>query len=607
MTTQAIRVLLVDDEESIRAPLAHHLEKHHRYIVDTAANGNEALQLLQDSGYDVIIIDQVLEGDISGKELLKEIKKEYPGIPLIATTGWGMTEEAVDILRMGAYRYLAKPFNVDELALTIQFAAEEGRTRLEGKYMAALVKVSQGLTQTTRQDEQLALVWNFVREQLDVSTFFVGLNTSDKKKIHFPLAYDDAQSIKLPDIVLGKIRTEWGLAGYVIRTGHELIWSTLDEEKKISQTKGIAPYIIKGRHPASCICIPLRIGERILGVIAAQSYQANAITPVLQNALRSLSGQISVALDNSRLFAETEQRAIDIEYQANRLSALQQLTLILNSSLDLKEILTKTCQAAVNLFQADHSSLVLFDPDYLHGRVVAEYPEMGMRGMPLRGIPAEEHLVENLTPIIINDVRSENTLGEIREILSDLNIKSTMIVPVTRIGRALGSFSLDAIGQKRKFTQEEINLCKTFADHVAVAIENASLFQQIHEREQLLAALDEASRHIRAEKETSKLLHEIVRLAAQLVDCSAGGLCLNRPHLQELEIIVTYGHPLDLVGYRLKHAEGFLGHVAHTGEAMIINDYATWSNHEHIFESQGIKAIVGIPLKQTGKLRLFCG
>lgn len=728
MSIQDIRVLLVDDETSFRKPLVISLlrqfEQHVRpfeLCVDEAASGRDALQLLESQGrYDVALIDQVLEGEIDGLELLHEIKTRYPEIQVIVFTGWPdkMQEEGVKVLHAGAYRYFAKPFNLEELALTIQFAAEESRTQLERRYMAALVKVGQGLTQTTHQNEQLKLAWDFVREQLDVKSFFISLSTPDQRRISFPIFFDEGREQVVKDRTLGKSRRNWGLAGYVVRTGEEILWATPDGLEQFRKNQKVFPILI-GVPSSSGVCLPLRMGEQILGVISAQSSQTHVFTPVLQNALRALSSQLSVALENSRLFRETEQKSRDLEHHANTLATMQELVLTINSSLELDEILTKTCKSAVEFFQADHSGLVLFDSDYEKGTVVAEYPNLNARGriIPLRGIPAEERLIKTRKPLIVPDVRSYEALGIVRETLSDLNVQSVLIVPVIGKGGVIGSFSLDAIEHIRLFTKEEISLCKTFADQVAVAIENARLYSQLNEtkeklaamiensfdaviaidmdtritvfnqraeemlgwkseemigqtvarlhvdvenairifeviekegsvtgysvelkhrdgtripallsarlirdsrsqplfqvgfmhdlrevqhREQLLTALDEASRHIRAEKEPIKLLHEVVRLAAQLVGASVGGICLNHPQLGELEIAATYGLSTELISRRLDNTEGLVGWVARTGKLQVIESYSEIPEQDAALRAQGICAMVGIPLKRAG-------
>ena len=492
MSDSILNLLLVDDEDSVREPLARHLRAEpYKYEVKDVATFDEALQALEETKgrFDVALIDEVLEEGTSGLDLLRQIKTQYQQIECILFTGWGM-QSGLEALRAGAYRYFAKPFNLDELALTIRFAAQDKQIRQERQYLDALVRVGEGLTATTRQSEQLSLAWDFVREQLDVSTFFIGLLSPDGERVYFPLVYDRGQQVNLLDTILSRKRREWGLAGYVAKTGEEIVWFTVDEMKKVCKTKKIAPFIVNDPS-ASGFCLPLKMGDRIRGVLSAQSYHSRVFTSSLQNALRSLGSQLSVAMENSRLFAEAQQKTKDVERQASSLVALQELALTINSSLKPDEILMKTCQTAMEFFHADHSGLVLFDTDFEQGTVQAEYPNMNAQGlkMPLRGTPAEERLIATHQPLIIYDVRLEESLGVVRDILLGMNIQSILIVPVIGKKGLLGSFSLDAIKQQRIFTKEEIELCKTFANQVAVAIENARLFSISEETSKHLEGL----------------------------------------------------------------------------------------------------------------------
>jgi DNA-binding response OmpR family regulator len=134
MGKHALRVLLVDDEESVREPLATQLRLHYKYDVDVAANGEDALSLLEaeNGNYQVALVDQVLDDGLRGIDLLKQIKSKHPDIQIIIFTGWGM-EDGLEALHQGAYRYFAKPFNLEELAMTIRFAAEEKMAAISKK------------------------------------------------------------------------------------------------------------------------------------------------------------------------------------------------------------------------------------------------------------------------------------------------------------------------------------------------------------------------------------------------------------------------------------------------------------------------------------------
>jgi GAF domain-containing protein/ActR/RegA family two-component response regulator len=598
MSEQPIRVLLLDDEESLRKPLTDYLHNAHGFIVNATGEGNEALRLVEEAQgrYDVALVDEVLAEPPGGLEVLKEIKARYSDIEVILFTGWGR-QAGIEALRAGASRYLTKPFDKDELALFIRFAAEQKRLRREHDYMAALVKTSQALAQKTNLDEQLILVWDFVREQLATPTCFVALYDPQEDKLRFPLSYDEGKPDPVSEVVLGKDPSNWGLAGYVIKTGQEQVWFTREQKEKDWQNLGIKSRL-SGMGPSeSGICLPLRVMDTILGAFSVQSYSPYAFDQALLNAVRALGSQIAVALENSRLMNEKEQKA-------RNLQALQDLTIAINSTLDLKEVLTRTCQAAVELSGADHSGLLLFDPDLGQGEVIAEYPPTDTtvgRIIPVRGVPAEERLVFEQEPLNIPDVASETSLGLVRDLLLQSGIRSIMIVPVIFDGKVVASFSLDALEKPRTFSQSEIEICQSLANQVAVAIRNVRLFKETDEGREYLRSLYQATSKIIAQHDPNEVLQHIVdtacrttgawRAAALLVDES------NRPR-----ILAHSGFEFQMEAATSVREEGISRQVIKSGEARFIPDTEAESDQIHpAMLQQGVKAAACVPLPLMGR------
>jgi len=134
MAEERVRVLLLDDEESLRVPLKKYLEDNFGYRVDAVASGEEALEQVEkvQGHYDVALIDEVLLRQPDGIEVTQQIKAGYPDIECIVFTGWG-TQSRQRALRAGAFRYMEKPFDNDELAMLIRTAAQQVRLREIGR------------------------------------------------------------------------------------------------------------------------------------------------------------------------------------------------------------------------------------------------------------------------------------------------------------------------------------------------------------------------------------------------------------------------------------------------------------------------------------------
>ena len=116
------RLLVVDDDESLRWVTKVQLEQS-GYAVDAAADGPQALELLQQTGTDLVITDLMMPG-MSGLDLLREVRSEYPDLAVIVVTAFGTVETAVEAMKAGAYDYITKPVNMDELKLIVGRALE---------------------------------------------------------------------------------------------------------------------------------------------------------------------------------------------------------------------------------------------------------------------------------------------------------------------------------------------------------------------------------------------------------------------------------------------------------------------------------------------------
>ncbi len=143
MTTRG-RILVVDDAEEIREMLSDFLSRLH-FAVDTAGDGQEALQKYMHGGYDVIISD-VFMPHMDGIEFLKHIRSLNKDIMFLMITGYPDVETAVEAIKEGAYDYITKPFNMEDVRLRIERAFEKKSLKerlktVEGFNWALLISI----------------------------------------------------------------------------------------------------------------------------------------------------------------------------------------------------------------------------------------------------------------------------------------------------------------------------------------------------------------------------------------------------------------------------------------------------------------------------------
>jgi len=112
------RILLVDDEENTRMALSRLLTRE-GYIVDTVANGFEALNHLREHDVNLIVTD-INMPEMNGIEFLRELNRSFPGSNVIMITAYGGVESYIEAINLGAFEYINKPVKIEELKSVLE-------------------------------------------------------------------------------------------------------------------------------------------------------------------------------------------------------------------------------------------------------------------------------------------------------------------------------------------------------------------------------------------------------------------------------------------------------------------------------------------------------
>ena len=155
-------VLIIDDEENIRNGLATNFELED-YEVKTASNGKDGLDLILKGDIDLVITDLRMDG-ISGEEVVRRVTTETPGIPVIVLTGHGSIDAAVDAMKAGAYDFLTKPLNLDQLNLIVKRALENRELSLQHKLLKDEVESSASLEQMIGKSSEMQKVFSMIKK-----------------------------------------------------------------------------------------------------------------------------------------------------------------------------------------------------------------------------------------------------------------------------------------------------------------------------------------------------------------------------------------------------------------------------------------------------------
>ncbi len=127
------KILIVDDELIVRESLGGWLERD-GHTVDKAASGEEALEKCEKNRYDILLLDIKMEG-MSGLEVLKRVRENDPDVSVVMITAYGSIPSAIEAMKSGAYEYLLKPFDPDELMVLIEKIGKHQAERRETQFL----------------------------------------------------------------------------------------------------------------------------------------------------------------------------------------------------------------------------------------------------------------------------------------------------------------------------------------------------------------------------------------------------------------------------------------------------------------------------------------
>lgn len=585
MSEQPLRVLLVDDDADLREPLAKYLQQTCGYQVDTAAYSGSALAMaIRQTPYDVVLINYFLmpapdqEPEPSGIQLLTAIKAHCPQTECILFTGLD-TDVGLEALRTGAFHSIRKPFKHLELGAMIEHAVEHRRLKGEARekeILAQLMATSAALLGERNLQEILKVILRGV-QALGFDRVRLYLLSADGQFLegHAHLGMDSAfTQLKIPvqgDRYLQKLLNHPRPQVFARKVGKPVPYEQALAKEDVNQWA----------------CVPLLFQGKVIGKLSVDNkFTQRQLVEAELGPLALFATQAAAAIENARLMAAAQTATLQATQYARHLAAIQEVSRVITSLVEPEAVLQAACKAVVELFAVDHSGLVHFAENYEQGHVVAEYPDSGAKGLRIlvRGVPAEERLINAQEPIVLTDIAQAEALGDVREVLLGLGIRSILVVPVVSKGRVLASFSLDVTRQPRSFTLEEVELCKIFAAQVAAALENAELFAAAQRRATQLEKLRHSSLAITSQLDRNKLLKVIIEQAVAFLSATGGCIYEYDAERALLRAVADYGLPADLQGHTLAMGEGMAGKLVQTKQPfMSVEDYEQWPGKASVY------------------------
>lgn len=188
------KILVVDDEQSLREVLSIML-KRAGYAVTAVSDGEEAIEQVQKEIFDLVITDLRMP-KVDGMEVLRAVKSASPETVVLIITAFATADSAVEAMKQGAYDYLTKPFQVDEVQLIIRNALEKRRLTTENILLKREMASQSSFAQLVGQSEAMQKVFDVVKKVADSKSnvLICGESGTGKELVARAIHYNSARS-----------------------------------------------------------------------------------------------------------------------------------------------------------------------------------------------------------------------------------------------------------------------------------------------------------------------------------------------------------------------------------------------------------------------------
>ena len=364
--------------------------------------------------------------------------------------------------------------------------------------------------------------------------------------------------------------------------------------------------------------VPILHGGDPVGAIAVGWTEPGPIADQQVRLLQTFANQAVIAIENARLFKGTQEA---LERQTATADVLK---VISGSPTDLRPVFDAILEKALRLCEAQLGMLGLYDGEkYEHVAQRGANPEWAQWIFRGPWVPDPNssvgRMVAERQPVHHDDLRDSFGYREGAEpsvkMVEVAGARSYVVAPMLKEGRAVGGIIIYR-REVRRFTREQIELLKTFADQAAIAIENVRLFNELRARTaalaqsvQQLTALGEVGRAISATLDLDKVLQAIVSRAVQLTGLDAGEVFEYDAQAQLFYLRAAENLDRRLVAVLrktpIRRGEGAIGRSGLTGEPTEVSEIVDpqyQSRMRELLLDAGYRALLAVPLMREGDL-----
>ena len=407
------------------------------------------------------------------------------------------------------------------------------QAQLHANQLTMVNNISGAISNLQSLDSILHLIFEQVSSYVKLDVFFIALYDEKSQTVSFPVLYDAGKFWEEP---AKSIRQTPKVAG-ALESGQPLLWNRSPEE--IKQAQNSPNRLGDPEHvAASIILIPLQAGGRRIGALSTQSYEGLAYNDEHVSILTALAHQVTVAIENARLFEEANRRA-------QRLMILNEIGREISALSDLPTLMETVYQRIAKTLPADLFFIGLYNAN----KTEMTFPIMYYSGQhwEQQPSPVTESTFSGKTilsrkPLLIDHWTDSATRASASSIMVGDTAKTTsslMFAPMLYGESVIGVLSVQSY-VSNTYSEEDLNLLSGIANQVAVAIQNVRLLEETKQNARRLSILNKVGRAVSELRDLPGLLEVIYEQVKQNLKVDAFYVGLYHPENDTVSYPITY-------------------------------------------------------------------
>ncbi|GJQ34523.1 MAG: hypothetical protein JETCAE01_05330 [Anaerolineaceae bacterium] len=391
--------------------------------------------------------------------------------------------------------------------------------------LAIINSVSEGLVRELDFQAIIDLVGEKIRREFNVEDMYVGLYDSQSNVITTPYYIEHGDRFPIEPFTLGP-----GYANWVIKNRATLVINEDIDQRKIEL--GMAGGVLIGDETEddltqSVVCAPIWSSGQVIGVITLYSNQTHAFSESSVSLLTTLSANLGVALQNARLFDETQRLLKETEERNAELAVINSVQQGLASKLEFQSIIDLIGDKFEEIFNAQATLISLYDPaaNEVNHRYLIERGERIHFDRPVPIDKFRQRVVETQQPWLINQNYRQITLelGE-EPVLEGEEPKSLLFVPMIVSGNVTGIISLQNLDVENAFSDSDVRLLSTIANAMSVALENARLFDETQQRNAELTMINTVQQALVSNLDIKSIYQSVGRKITEIFNVQSAAI-----------------------------------------------------------------------------------